>query len=241
MHKPPRPVSELPEFDASEYLNSEEDVAEYLAVVLEENDPALLAAALDDIAKAWVRTKVKVAQASADAGNLMPTQEVEAEAATWRAEILRKVGDDDLIAADDDATLMAAFTAAAKDNGTTAEQLVCDLMREYVRRHQAVLDNSFELNPEQREYLIRLAPGYIWWKTPKEALQYPMHLVARIMDRGELEDVRELAQHFDNERLAAVLRQAEIDWFHPHSWSYWHYRLGIAKTADEPPPMPKRF
>lgn len=225
-------VSGLPEFDACKHLNSKADMAGYLAEVLEENDPALLAAALDDIAKAWVRTKVKAAQASVDAGNLMPTQEVEAEAATWRVEILRKVGDDDL---------MAAFTAAAKDNGTTAEQLVCDLMREYVRRHQAVLDNSFELNPEQREYLIRLAPGYIWWKTPEEALQYPMHLVARIMDRGELEDVRELAQHFDNERLAAVLRQAEIDWFHPHSWSYWHYRLGIAKTADEPPPMPKRF
>lgn len=64
-------VSELPEFDASEYLNSEEDVAEYLAVVLEENDPALLAAALDDIAKAWVRTKVKAAQASADANKAL--------------------------------------------------------------------------------------------------------------------------------------------------------------------------
>ncbi|MDN5872309.1 MAG: putative addiction module antidote protein, partial [Nitrococcus sp.] len=45
-------VSELPEFDAAEYLNSEEDVAAYLTSVLEENDPALLAAALGDIARA---------------------------------------------------------------------------------------------------------------------------------------------------------------------------------------------
>lgn len=45
-------VSELPEFDAAEYLNSEEDVAAYLTAVLEENDPALLAAALGDIARA---------------------------------------------------------------------------------------------------------------------------------------------------------------------------------------------
>ena len=44
-------VSELPEFDAAEYLNSEEDVAAYLTTVLEENDPALLAAALGDIAR----------------------------------------------------------------------------------------------------------------------------------------------------------------------------------------------
>jgi probable addiction module antidote protein len=45
-------ISELPEFDAAEYLNSEEDVAAYLTAVLEENDPALLAAALGDIARA---------------------------------------------------------------------------------------------------------------------------------------------------------------------------------------------
>lgn len=45
-------VSELPEFDAAEYLNSEEEVAAYLTTVLEENDPALLAAAIGDIARA---------------------------------------------------------------------------------------------------------------------------------------------------------------------------------------------
>ena len=34
-------ISELPEFDAAEYLSSEEDVAAYLTTVLEENDAAL--------------------------------------------------------------------------------------------------------------------------------------------------------------------------------------------------------
>jgi probable addiction module antidote protein len=52
------PVSELPEFDAAEYLNSEQDVAAYLTSVLEENDPALLAAALGDIARARGMTQV---------------------------------------------------------------------------------------------------------------------------------------------------------------------------------------
>ena len=51
-------TSELPEFDAAEYLNSEEDVAAYLTVVLEENDPALLASALGDIARARGMTQV---------------------------------------------------------------------------------------------------------------------------------------------------------------------------------------
>ncbi len=51
-------VSELPEFDAAEYLNSEEDVAAYLTIILEENDPALLAAALGDIARSRGMTQV---------------------------------------------------------------------------------------------------------------------------------------------------------------------------------------
>ena len=44
-------VSELPVFDAAEYLNSDEDIAAFLTSVLEENDTALLAAALGDIAR----------------------------------------------------------------------------------------------------------------------------------------------------------------------------------------------
>ena len=39
-------------WDASEYLETEEDIAAYLNAVVEEGDPALLQAALGDIAKA---------------------------------------------------------------------------------------------------------------------------------------------------------------------------------------------
>lgn len=45
-------IKNLPEFDAAEYLDSDEAVAQYLNIVLEENDAALLAAALGDIARA---------------------------------------------------------------------------------------------------------------------------------------------------------------------------------------------
>ena len=45
-------ISELPEFDAAEQLKTEEDIATYLSIILEENDPALLAAALGDVARA---------------------------------------------------------------------------------------------------------------------------------------------------------------------------------------------
>lgn len=45
-------VADLPEFDAAPYLDSEEAIAAYLTDILEANDPALLAAALGDIARA---------------------------------------------------------------------------------------------------------------------------------------------------------------------------------------------
>ncbi len=45
-------ISELPEFDMAEHLEDDKAIAEYLTVVIEENDPALLAAALGDIARA---------------------------------------------------------------------------------------------------------------------------------------------------------------------------------------------
>ena len=40
------------EFDPSVYLDSEETIAEYLTVTLEENDPDLLLVALSNVAKA---------------------------------------------------------------------------------------------------------------------------------------------------------------------------------------------
>ena len=51
-------IAELPEFDAAEYLTTDEEIAAYLTTVLEENDPSLLAAALGDIAKARGMTQV---------------------------------------------------------------------------------------------------------------------------------------------------------------------------------------
>ncbi len=45
-------VAELPEFDMVDYLKTDQDIAQYLSVVLEDEDTSLLPAALGDIARA---------------------------------------------------------------------------------------------------------------------------------------------------------------------------------------------
>lgn len=45
-------IDALPNFDMARYLNSDEAITEYLNQVLEENDDAMLAKALEDIARA---------------------------------------------------------------------------------------------------------------------------------------------------------------------------------------------
>jgi len=51
-------VSELPEFDMAEHIKTEEDIAAYLNIVLEEGDGAELAHALGVIARAKGMTEI---------------------------------------------------------------------------------------------------------------------------------------------------------------------------------------
>jgi probable addiction module antidote protein len=51
-------IADLPEFDITEHLDSDQAIAEYITVVLEEDDPALLAAALGDIARTKGMTEI---------------------------------------------------------------------------------------------------------------------------------------------------------------------------------------
>lgn len=45
-------ISDLPEFDAADYLTDAQAIAEYLTMVISENDPSALADALGTIARA---------------------------------------------------------------------------------------------------------------------------------------------------------------------------------------------
>lgn len=51
-------ISELRPFDMAEHLQDEQAVADYLTIVLEENDPAALAQALGTVARARGMTEI---------------------------------------------------------------------------------------------------------------------------------------------------------------------------------------
>jgi len=51
-------VAKLPDFDVTELLQSEQDIAEYLTLVIEDGDTGLLAATLGDIARARGMTQL---------------------------------------------------------------------------------------------------------------------------------------------------------------------------------------
>jgi probable addiction module antidote protein len=51
-------IADLPEFDITEYLEDDQAIAEYLTIVLEENDPAAFAQALGTAARARGMTEI---------------------------------------------------------------------------------------------------------------------------------------------------------------------------------------
>lgn len=55
-------IEDLREFDVTDYLDSQEAIAEYLTAMIESGDPSMLAAALGDVARA--KGMAEVAKAS---------------------------------------------------------------------------------------------------------------------------------------------------------------------------------
>ena len=51
-------IADLPEFDITEHLEDDQAIAEYLTIVLEENDPAAFAQALGTAARARGMTEI---------------------------------------------------------------------------------------------------------------------------------------------------------------------------------------
>jgi hypothetical protein len=62
----------------------------------------------------------------------------------------------------------------------------------------------------------------------------PERMVAQVMNIGDYADVQEIANRTGDDYLRDILRHAEIGQFSARSWTYWHYRLGLAKVGEVP-------
>ena len=84
-----------------------------------------------------------------------------------------------------------------------------------------------------------LAGRYIWWKSPENALAFPEHVIAQVMNIGDYDDVCTLIKLVGEPTLREVLTTVDAGRFNARSWTYWHYRLGLAQVG-EVPALPQR-
>ena len=92
------------------------------------------------------------------------------------------------------------------------------------------MQNKFDVNE------LKVFSGkYIWWKSPEDATLSPQRVIAQVMNIGDYEDVQKLANQIGDEALRNALLQAQPGQFNERSWSYWHYRLGLASHPNLPP------
>lgn len=91
------------------------------------------------------------------------------------------------------------------------------------------------------EALLPYARKYVWWKSPEDAVRYPLRVVAQVMDVGDYADVLALGHTVGRDILQRALETAEPGWFSERSWTYWHYRLKLAKPGQTPPTPRRTF
>jgi hypothetical protein len=84
-------------------------------------------------------------------------------------------------------------------------------------------------------FLRRMARKYVWWLSPYEALTRPHLVTSQVMELGDYDDMTRLESTLGRDALAAVLREADPGRFSARSWTYWHYRLGLARPGAVPP------
>ncbi|MCZ7637803.1 MAG: hypothetical protein M5U12_18250 [Verrucomicrobia bacterium] len=89
---------------------------------------------------------------------------------------------------------------------------------------------------EVRTDLAELARRLFWWKTPEEALAWPVRFLAQVMTWGTWNDLLVARRYWSDEDFRTVLRTPPPGVFDARSWSYWHCVLGIEPV----PPLPQR-
>ena len=86
---------------------------------------------------------------------------------------------------------------------------------------------------------MQLGQKYLWWMKPPEVAKDQARLVAQVMNMGTFEDARLVEKTLGKGKLRSVLKGAAPGQFDRRAWTFWHYRLGLAKP-DAVPPLPQR-
>ncbi|MGB3225585.1 MAG: hypothetical protein WBB23_22540 [Desulforhopalus sp.] len=95
------------------------------------------------------------------------------------------------------------------------------------------------MTSEQLSFLQSKAANYIWWKTPEEAIEFPLLVLGQVMDLCNWGDLIDLEKTFSKEELLSFLEDAEAGQLRPRSWNFWHIRLGF--EYEDIPLYPVRF
>jgi len=90
-----------------------------------------------------------------------------------------------------------------------------------------------------RRLLREMTGKYVWWRSPAEVDANPDLAITQVMELGDYEDVLRMETAFGRARLARALQGAEAGRFSERAWTYWHYRLGLARPGKVPR-LPRR-
>jgi len=99
---------------------------------------------------------------------------------------------------------------------------------------------GYFMTDSKTDILQKSAAKYIWWLTPKEALNHPERIVIQVMNIGDFDDVAAVLEAVGEAQACEILTHAEAGQISPRSWHYWHYRLGLADEPGSVPPLPTR-
>ena len=104
-----------------------------------------------------------------------------------------------------------------------------------------ILEMGDAVSTQRRDFLLRMAKSYIWWKSPEEAIESPARIIAQVMEKGSLLDFLEAEALLGPDNMAEVLLRSDPGVLSPRSWSYWHFRLGITPAGGSVPPVPSKI
>ena len=83
---------------------------------------------------------------------------------------------------------------------------------------------------------LAAAKRIVWFRTPEEALDNPIELMAYAMRYATDEDMALLLDHIGADGLREAIDNAPPGIIDPRSWSYWNVRIGRCPA----PPLPRR-